>query len=862
MVDPMDLGPEAAPEIPRVRTRASEAASETAFALLDGLWLGPVGIAFFDRDLRVMRANEHLALMAGRSAEALVGRTLRELAPDRADLAAQAEARLSEVFETGRPAAAVAISGVLGGLAREWRLGLFPVQAGPGAARAVCALVNDVTSDREREETLQRARDSAERAARRLGVLQEITAALSAALDPAAVAEVVVNRVRVLLGPSSAAIWTVSGDTLERLALDGDPGAARERIALDEATPAARAVLRDQALWLEGPEVVEERFPGLLRGRPALAGGSLVAIPLVARGMKLGALGLVFPEAHHFDLEERASMLAVAEQCAQALDRATLYASERDALVSVRSSSRRIAQLQAFTAALAGARTGAQVAEELVARAMDVLGADGAVAYLAAPGEPALALRAERGFGPEDEPRAPALPVDAPGVIPAAVRSGRSFWLESPEAIGAAFPEAGGRSGRVGARVVSPFVGAAGVVGALGMEFRQPRRFDGPLRDVLHSAVDQCTQAFDRVLLFDAEHRARAEAERVRSLLDGLLENLPLGSCLLDTDLRFVRVNAALATINGAPVEAHLGRTLREVLPGMGEQIEAAYRRVAASGQAIETEMSGETPAAPGKQRHWVASMYPVRAGGAMLGMGALVREVTAEREAAEFQRHVLGIVGHDLRNPLSAIVAAAKMLARGDDVTARQARLVQRLQSGADRMEQIVRVLLDYTQVRAGQGVPVHPRPCDLAALCRAVADECEAAHAGREVRCEGEGDGTGEWDPDRVAQVLTNLVTNALDYSPRESPVDLRWRDRGPDVQIEVSNAGRPIPPELLPRLFDPFRRGERERRGGQGGVGLGLFIARAIVTAHGGHIEARSSAERTAFLVRLPRVPPRAR
>jgi signal transduction histidine kinase len=133
-------------------------------------------------------------------------------------------------------------------------------------------------------------------------------------------------------------------------------------------------------------------------------------------------------------------------------------------------------------------------------------------------------------------------------------------------------------------------------------------------------------------------------------------------------------------------------------------------------------------------------------------------------------------------------------------------------------------------------------------------VAEECSAARSGRQVRCEVDGDCAGAWDADRIAQLLTNLVLNALDHSPDGAPVWIRCRALEHDVVLEVVNAGPVLPPELVPRLFEPFRRGDGARRGG---VGLGLFIARAIARAHQGDISVRSSAaDGTVFSVRLPR------
>ena len=225
-------------------------------------------------------------------------------------------------------------------------------------------------------------------------------------------------------------------------------------------------------------------------------------------------------------------------------------------------------------------------------------------------------------------------------------------------------------------------------------------------------------------------------------------------------------------------------------------------------------------------------------------GSAAIVREVTAERDADEFQRNVLGIVGHDVRSPLAAVATAAHLLGRGEALTERQARLVERIRAGATRIEQVVSVLLDYARARREHGLPVRRRPCDLAALCRSLAEECEAAHPGRTVRCEGEPEtvrrvGSGPARPgDREPRLERPRLQPA--GVGRSTCPGAPWAERRGS---RVANTGVPIPPETVARLFEPFRRGSGEERAD--GLGLGLFIARAIVVAHGGTIEVRSDA-----------------
>jgi len=854
----MDLQPDSAGEIPRVRTRASEAASETAFALLDGLWRAPVGIALFDRGLRYVRVNETLARFDGAPVEAHHGRTVREvLARFGADAAARVEGALRSVLETGVPAPSVEHAAVApGGEERAWRTQCYPVLEAGGGVRAVCAVVSDVTEERARALALERARSGAERAARRVGALLEMTAALSAAHDPAAVAAAAVERARVVAGADGATLRLLRPGGLALVAsagLDPVPLAEVAELPLDALHPAADVVRRREAVWLESPEAIAARYPEVVGRLRRLGVGGGAALPLLVRGQPLGALSLYTRGPRVFDLEERAVVLSMAEQCAQALDRAILHASEREARETAQHTVELLGQLQAVTSALAGARTVREVAEVTVDQATQALGADGAVLFLASGDRARLELRAHRNVPSRDMARFERIPADAPLPACDVARSGEALWFESREAIRAAYPlllEGASGLSQVSAIVTLPIRAGEAVRGALGIMFRTPRSFGPELRELLGTAVDQGAPALEGAHLHDSERAAHEQVRAARSMLDAIIDNAPVGIALFDRDLRFARVNPLLADMGGVSAEAHLGRTLREVLPGLpAEAIEGALRGVLETGfPVLDVPVVGETPAAPGKRRHWTTSAFAV--GG---GIGVLVREVTAEHEAREFQRHVLGIVGHDLRTPLSAVRLAARLLARGEDVTERQQRLLARIESGGTRMEDIIGLLLDYTQARAGDGVPVRPRPCDLGGVCRAVAEECEAARPGRLVRCGGQGDGQGEWDPERLGQLVANLVTNAIDHGVPDAPVDLRWRGEADEVTIEVANAGPAIPAEVLSRMFEPFRRGERR---GQG-MGLGLFIARALAAAHGGRIDARSGeAEGTVFTVRLPR------
>jgi PAS domain S-box-containing protein len=222
-----------------------------------------------------------------------------------------------------------------------------------------------------------------------------------------------------------------------------------------------------------------------------------------------------------------------------------------------------------------------------------------------------------------------------------------------------------------------------------------------------------------------------------------------------------------------------------------------------------------------------------------------------------EFEQHLAGIVGHDLSTPIQSIRLSAEMLlADSEALDARHRRGIQRIHNSAQRIKRMTAELLDFTRARLGGGLQINRQPLDLHALTQQVVDELATAHPTRQVQVVHAGEAVGEFDADRVAQLLTNLVNNALSYSPAGSAIRVETRGEGEAVVLQVHNSGAPIPREKLSRIFEPMERGAQS--GGDGrSIGLGLFIVGHIVRAHGGTVEVRSTQEEgTTFTVRLPR------
>jgi sigma-B regulation protein RsbU (phosphoserine phosphatase) len=241
----------------------------------------------------------------------------------------------------------------------------------------------------------------------------------------------------------------------------------------------------------------------------------------------------------------------------------------------------------------------------------------------------------------------------------------------------------------------------------------------------------------------------------------------------------------------------------------------------------------------------------------ALADQAAVALEKTRLDEMGEFREQLLAIVGHDLRNPLSSIMMGLRLLLQRQCLGEKETELVRRMTSSASQAGRLIDQLLDLTRSRLGGGIPIDPKRFDMHDVCRQVIDETELTHPDRPLRVHVRGDLTGVWDSDRIYQLLTNLIGNAVQHGEPRSSIDLRMDGGETELAIEVANRGEPIPAATLPVIFEAFRQGRTDNPCRTHGLGLGLFIAQQVVRSHGGSIAVTSSqSDGTIFRVRLPR------
>jgi signal transduction histidine kinase len=235
----------------------------------------------------------------------------------------------------------------------------------------------------------------------------------------------------------------------------------------------------------------------------------------------------------------------------------------------------------------------------------------------------------------------------------------------------------------------------------------------------------------------------------------------------------------------------------------------------------------------------------------------AIIESVTRFTERTKQSTDLfLGVLGHDIRNPLSTIAMSTHVLTRSGRLDEAAARPIV---NSVERIKSVIEQIVDFTRAEAGQPMPIACTHGDLAAHAEEIAEETRIRHPEVSITVQREG-GTfdGCWDKGRIGQLLSNLLANAIQYGDHSRPITVRLAATEADLAVEVRNHGPVIPAAERARIFEPLVRGSAaDSRSERSGLGLGLYVCREIVRAHGGRIEARSDqAEGTRFIIHLPR------
>jgi signal transduction histidine kinase/DNA-binding response OmpR family regulator len=384
--------------------------------------------------------------------------------------------------------------------------------------------------------------------------------------------------------------------------------------------------------------------------------------------------------------------------------------------------------------------------------------------------------------------------------------------------------------------------------------------FDADDLAAIETCIEYASLAVQNAVRFEAERTAR-------SRLDAILDHAPIGIVVADSLGRIDLANPiATHLIEGIGTAGTLDRAFAlgtwttpdgDPVPRSRWAFGRGADGTAHREQVVFTPLTGQP-------RVLSVTTVTRREVEQLAGSVTAIEDITeqhvfaVERErVAAFQEQMLGIVGHDLRNPLNAIVTGAEVILEyAKDIPRIQA-IVARVQTSSRRMTSIVDQLLDVTRARLGDGIPLARTDLALGPLVHSIVEELGSsyAHAVFEINA---APARVIADPERIGQVISNLVGNAAQYGDPKKPIKITVGTSSTHAFIEIANAlvEGPIPADRLANLFEPYQRGAGTAITHRKGLGLGLYIAHEIVRAHKGVLTARSSAaEGTVFRIELP-------
>ncbi len=583
----------------------------------------------------------------------------------------------------------------------------------------------------------------------------------------------------------------------------------------------------------------------------------------------------------------------------------------------------RAERLLKITAAIADAVSRDQVFEAVVDHVADAIDASTAALWLLDEDGRTVTLARSRGYLDATRKQFETVTLDTCPSFPAldCIRRGEAVLIPSQATLLEHYPHLSGvtspdRSYRV---ACLPLVAHGRVLGALGLTIEDPCEAAEEETEFLRVVASYASQALERLRLLEIERRTRAAASAAAERLGVLSQaSRAFADSALDLDSQLQAVVVELASALNSSINVALlkpdGLLHLTAVQHANPEGQELLRRLApttpmrlgegVTGGIAATGKSVLLPSIDQKFPVYALIGAPLKVRGRVIGTVTATRiresetytvddlqmlEELAERAAVAIDNARLyeetlaarstaeqlvskledtirsnelfaGVLAHDLRNPLGAIMTAAQLMLmrheREPSTTERDARPLRRILSSGQRMTAMIDQLLDFTRARSGGGIEVDPHGTNLANLLQQAVGELELAHPEWNIHREIRGDQRGTWDSNRLLQVVSNLVGNAGQHGRQAAPIYVRLDGTEREcVTLEVSNDGA-IPQRLMAHLFDPFRTTQHQLDRSSG-LGLGLFIVREIVHAHGGSVEVSSSEPGgTKFRIVIPR------
>lgn len=861
----------------------------------------PVLVSYVDKTGRYQFVNKNYETWFGKAHSGLVGQHLSEV------LGAEAYAKIEPFMLQALAGTQVTFESRVpysSGGTRWIKATYVPHRREDGGVHGFVALVTDISEHK----SLQTAREAT---ALRTERLMKVTAAIADAVTTEQVYEALVDQMAAAIGASSASLWlrdpnAETASLVRSVGYQTAPTSQWVNLPLQGAftLPALHAIFRNEPVWIGSQAELLAAYPHL--GAVVTAGRQYRAasLPISAQGRPLGSLALTFDDEQEVDADEKHFLLLVARYSGQALERLRLLENERTARTKAETAAARMSVLSRASRAFSEVGPDLGTLLETVVREVTKEYADCCGISLVPETGDTLQLAALH----HRDPQAQATILSTLRAVPARLGEGVTGMVAitgkpvlvptlDQQLLVKTHPSHRDwvERHRPKSLIVAPLRVRGRVLGtltAIRHEGLEPFVDDDLL--LLHELAERAALAIEGAQLHEANQQARARAEMLHHLAKEVIRadnaaqvfqaaldaiEAALGakrsSILAFDDAGVMRFKAwrglSQAYRNGVEGHSPWKRDDKSAEPIWVSDVQAApqmehfsdlFRKENIASLGFIPLMAGETLVGKfmvyfDEPRDMTTAEVDLAKSIANHTATAISRFAAIEQlqQTVRFNEMFTAILGHDLRNPLGAIMTAAQLASKRDEVGI-LAKPLGRILSSGHRMARMIDQLLDFTRVRVGSGIPLAPEVCDLASVLRQVIDELDGANPNKAIQLEITTARTlGYWDFDRLLQVFSNLIANALQHGTDGQGVRVRI-ESGPQASllVRIHNAGA-IPEALIPRLFEPMAGGDR-RRDKSHGLGLGLYISQEIIRAHSGLITVRSSeAEGTSFTVMLP-------
>jgi PAS domain S-box-containing protein len=732
----------------------------------------------------------------------------------------------------------------------------------------------------------QRASPNGNGRLERLNALLSLTAALSEALTPTDVAEIIVSRGVATLGASAGSVSLLNAelDALEVVASIGYPSEmvySWRRFPLDAGVPLADAVRSATPIFIDGHDDILHRYPDLA-SRLQRGSGVLAAIPLIADGAPIGAIGLNFPNDHIILEEEREFMMALARQCTMALERSRLYEAEMRERLRAEEAEKRL-----WFLVRAGERLAASLDTETTLNSITEIvvpeQADGCAIYLRR-SDGSISWNAIAHHDPRREQlmltiseRYPIKHGAARGVA-SVIESGTGINVPrlTPQMLSEYAVDDGHRDLLLElaptSMIIVPLEGRGEVIGAMVLTNQEERRSFSP--EDFTMAVDlsrRAALAIDSAMRFSAriesEEKLRLSEERFRALVDTAPDVI---YSLSAHDATITALNPAFEVLTGWRREEWIGRQFHPLVHP--DDLEPAV-------ELFLAVLAGETPppyelrilTIDGDYRIGEFRSRPRFEDGVVVESLGIARDVTGRKEtereliaakniaeaASRAKDQFLATLSHELRTPLTPVLAAVQAIEEGCSGE-EMAPLLEIIHRNIELEAHLIDDMLDLTRIARGK-IQLDFRAIDPHRLIGHVMEICSGAIEAKNLKISldlAAGDVIVMADPSRLQQVFWNLVQNAVKFTPDGGTISIRSSLENRRWRLVIRDSGIGIPPDVLPHIFNAFEQGDATITRQFGGLGLGLAISKALIDAHNGSLVAESEGigKGASFIVEL--------